>query len=146
MEKQTSRKIKELQIDNVKKYKNQFLQFGQNNRIGTHFTNGIYGLAKEINRSLLEKARCLLSNVRLDKSFWAEAIVYASYLINGLSSTAIGGKTLLKIWSRKAAQDYDLLRVFESLAYFSTKDGKENSQAKKFVFLDAKKNMKSYRL
>ena len=62
MEKQTGRKIKELQIDNVEKYKNQFLQFGQNNGIGTHFTNGIYGLAKKINRFLLEKARCLLSN------------------------------------------------------------------------------------
>ena len=30
MEKQTGRKIKELQIGNVEKYKNQFLQFGHN--------------------------------------------------------------------------------------------------------------------
>ena len=58
-------------------------------------TEGICGLAKEINRSLLEKVRLLLSNTRLDKSFWAEAIVYASHLING--STTIGGKTLLEI-------------------------------------------------
>jgi len=62
MEKQTYMKIKELQIDNVEKYKNQFLQFGQNTGIGTHFTNGIYGLAKKINRCLLEKVRYLLSN------------------------------------------------------------------------------------
>ena len=62
-------------------------------------------LAKEISRSLLEKARCLLSNARLIKSFWAEAIVYASHLINGLSSTAMevklhkkfGLKKLLKV-------------------------------------------------
>jgi len=83
-------------------------------------------LAKEINRSLLEKVQCLLSNARLDKSFWAEAIVYASHLINGLSSTAIEGKTPLDIWSRGAAQDYDLLPVFESSAYFCAKDGKVN--------------------
>jgi len=38
MEKQTGRKIKELQIGNVERYKNQFLQFGQNTGIGTHFT------------------------------------------------------------------------------------------------------------
>ena len=86
---------------------NQFLRFGQNTGIGTHFTEGIHGLTKEINRSLLEKVRCLLSNARLDKSFWAEAIVYASHLING--STAIGGKAPLEIWSGKAAQDYSLL-------------------------------------
>ena len=83
-------------------------------------------MAKKINCSLLEKARCLLSNARLDKSFWAEAIVYASHLINGLSSTAIGGKTPLEVWSSKATQVYDLLRIFESSAYFSAKDGKVN--------------------
>ena len=65
-----------------------------------------------------------MSNARLDKSFWAEAIVYDSHLING--STAIGGKTPLKIWSGKAAQDYGLLHKFESPTYFSAKDGKVN--------------------
>ena len=99
MEKQTGRKIKELQIDNVERYKNQFLQFVQSTGMGSHFTDGIHMLVKEINRFLLEKAQCLLSNARLDKSFWAEAIVYASHLINGLSSTAIGGKTPLEVWS-----------------------------------------------
>ena len=62
IEKQTGRKIKELQIGNVEKYKNQFLQFGQNTGIGTYFTDGLHELAKKINRSLLEKARWLLSN------------------------------------------------------------------------------------
>ena len=69
MEKQTSRKIKVLKIGNVERYMNQFLRFGQNTSIGTNFTEGIHGLAKEANRSLLEKVRWLLSNARLDKSF-----------------------------------------------------------------------------
>ena len=69
MKKQTGRKINELQIGNIKSYKNHFLHFGQNTSIGTHFIDGIHGLAKEISRSLLEKARCLLSNALLDKSF-----------------------------------------------------------------------------
>ena len=64
-----------------------------NTGISTHFTEGIHKLAKEVNRSLLEKIQWLLSNERLDKSFWAEAIVYTSHLINGMSSTVIGGKT-----------------------------------------------------
>jgi len=62
MEKQTGRKIKELQIDNIEKYKNHFLQFDQNTGISTHFTNEIHELAKKINRFLMEKIRCLLSN------------------------------------------------------------------------------------
>jgi len=56
--------------------------------------------------------------------------LYASHLINGLSSTTIEGKTSLEIWSEKAAQDYDLLREFENPIYFNTKDGKVNPQAK----------------
>ena len=89
--------IKKLQISNIERYKNQFLQFGQNTGIGTHITDGIHGLTKEINHSLLEKAQCLLSSARLDKSFWVKATVYASHLINGLPSNAIGGKTPLDI-------------------------------------------------
>jgi len=65
-----------------------------------------------MNYALLEKDRCLLSNAQLDKLFWAEPLVYASHLMNKLSSSVIGGKTLLKIWSGRSAQDYDLLRVF----------------------------------
>ena len=99
-----------------------------------------------MNRFLLVKVWCLLSNAQLDKSFWAEAIIYISHLINGLSSTAIGGKTLLEVWSEKVTQGHGLLREFENLAYFSAKDGKGNPRAKKFVFLDVKRNIKDCRL
>jgi len=118
------RKIKEPQIGNVERDMIQFLRFPQNTGIATHFTTGIHGMVKEVNRSLLEKVRWLLSNTGLDKSFWAETIVFASHLING--STAIGGKTPLKIWSGKAAQDHGWLREFGSPTYFSVKDGKVN--------------------
>ena len=62
MEKQIGRKIKELQIGNVERDMNQFLRFGPNTGIGTHFIKGIQGLAKEVNCSLLEKVRWLLPN------------------------------------------------------------------------------------
>ena len=39
-----------------------------------------------------------------------------------------------------------MLRVFESLTYFSAKNCKVNPRAKKFVFLGVKKNMKVYNL
>jgi len=118
----------------------------KNTKTNSYNTNGTHGLAKEINCSLLEKIRCLLSIARIDKLFWAEAIVNASHLINGLSLTVIGGKTPFDIWSGGASQDYDLLWVFESSAYFSAKDGKVNLRAKKFVFLGVKRNLKGNKL
>ena len=80
----------------------------------------------------------MLYNARLDKSFWAEATVYARHLINELSSTAIGGKTPLEVWSRKATQGHGSLREFRSPSYFSAKNRMVNPRAKKFVFLDVK--------
>ena len=73
----------------------------------------------------------MLSNAQLDKSFWVEALEYASNIMNRLLSTTIGGKTLLDIWSDEAAQDYDLLRVFECPTYFSIKDDNLNPRVKK---------------
>ena len=52
----------------------------------------------------------------------------------------------MDIWSGGAAQDYYLLRVFESPTYFNTKDNKVNLRAKKFVFLSVKRNMKGFKL
>ena len=55
-----------------------------------HFTiQKQIGVAKRLNHTLLEKVWYLLSNAQLDKSFWAEVLEYASYLMNILSSTVI---------------------------------------------------------
>jgi len=69
MENQIGRKIKVLWYDYVEEYKDSFLQFGQNNGIVSHFTNGNIGVAREMNHVLLEKIWYLLSNASLDKSF-----------------------------------------------------------------------------
>ena len=73
----------------------------------------------------------MLSNVGLSKNFWAEALAYACYLVNRLPSSAIGGKTPLEVWSGKAAQDYDSLRVFGYPDYYHVKEDKLDPIARK---------------
>ncbi|BBG99268.1 transposable element gene [Prunus dulcis] len=87
IEMQSGRKIKTLRSDNGGEYKSDpFLKVCQDEGIVRHFTvretpqqNGV---AERMNRTLLEKVRCMLSNAGLGKAFWAEAITYASHLIN----------------------------------------------------------------
>jgi len=86
-----------LQFDHIRVCKDRFLRFSQNNSIGIHFKVEKHRMVKEMNRSLLEKIQCLLSNTQLDKLFWAEALKYASHFMNRMPLTAIGGKTLLDI-------------------------------------------------
>ena len=69
MKRQIGRRIKELKIGNVGKDMYQFLRFGHNTGIVTHFTTGTDELAKEVIRPLLNEVRRLLSNTGLDKSF-----------------------------------------------------------------------------
>jgi len=88
----------------------------------------------------------MLSNAGLSKYFWAEALAYACYLVNRLSSSAIGGKTPLEAWSEKIAQDYDLLRVFGCPAYYHVKKDKLEPRAKKGVFVGFKKGIKDYKI
>ncbi|KAG8480135.1 hypothetical protein CXB51_024911 [Gossypium anomalum] len=103
----TSRKVKRLRSDNETEYKNDpFLQDAPQQN----------GVTKRINRTILEKVRCMLSNARLGKKFWAEAVTYACRLINRLPSAAINGKTPMEMWTDKFATDYDSLHVFGSTA------------------------------
>ncbi|KAG8481449.1 hypothetical protein CXB51_026307 [Gossypium anomalum] len=57
------------------------------------------GVAERMNRTIMEKVRCMLSNANLLKSFWAEAASTACFLINRSPSVAIEKKTPQEVWS-----------------------------------------------
>ena len=151
VENQTGRKIKVLRSDNGTEYRNdQFSIFCKKEGISRHFTvrdtSQQNGVAERMNRTLLEKVRCMLSNAGLGKQFWAEAIMYASHLINRLPSAALNGKTPLEVWSGKTTNDYDTLRVFGSTAYYHVKESKLDPRAKKALFMGVTSGVKGYRL
>lgn len=99
-----------------------------------------------MNRTLLEKVRCMLSNAGLGKEFWAEAMTYVCHLVNRLPSTAIDGKTPFEKWYGKPATDYDSLHVFGSAAYYHVKESKLDPRAKKALFMGITSRIKGYRL
>ena len=56
------------------------------------------GAAERMNRTLLERARCMLLNVGLSKDFWAEIVSIACYLVNQSPASAIEFKTPEEVW------------------------------------------------
>ena len=150
MEKHNGKTIKILWSNNTEEYKNEpSLELCQNEDIEMHFTvrenSQQYRVAERMNHTLLENVWRLLSNAGLAKSFWAEALTYASHLIKRFSLSAIGGKIPMEVWSEKAAQDYDMLTIFGCPAYYHIKEDKLDPQAKKTVFLSLKKGVKGYK-
>ncbi|KAE8700517.1 hypothetical protein F3Y22_tig00110556pilonHSYRG00215 [Hibiscus syriacus] len=80
-------KLKHLRTDNGLEYfSEQFNELCRKNGITRHKTvrntPQQNGLAERMNRTLLERVRCMLLNAGLPKSFWGEAVSTACYLIN----------------------------------------------------------------
>ncbi|GKV28505.1 hypothetical protein SLEP1_g37549 [Rubroshorea leprosula] len=140
IEKQTGKQIKHLRTYNGLEYcSGEFDTFCKNNEIVRHRTVRMTpqqnGVAERMNRTLLERARCMLSNAGLSKDFWAEAINHASYLVNRSPSTTIRLKTPEELWSGSPA-DYSQLRIFGCPVYAHVRDDKLEPRAVKDVTFD----------
>nr|GEV73418.1 retrovirus-related Pol polyprotein from transposon TNT 1-94 [Tanacetum cinerariifolium] len=84
--------------------------------VGTPQQNEV---AERMNRTLMDKVRCLLIQSGLPKTFWAEATCTAAYVIN---------------------------RIFGCVAYPHDKQGKLELRAIKYVLLGYPEGVKGYRL
>uniref|UniRef100_A0A5B7BZJ7 Putative copia LTR rider n=1 Tax=Davidia involucrata TaxID=16924 RepID=A0A5B7BZJ7_DAVIN len=151
IETQTGRKIRRLRSDNGGEYKSDpFFDICRDEGIVRHFTvSGTpqqNGVAERMNRTLVEKVRCMLSNAGLGKAFWAEAVNYACHIVNRLPAAANDGKTPLEVWSGSLPTDYDQLHVFGCPAYFHVTETKLDPRAKKAIFLGFSTGVKGYRL
>nr|GEY43370.1 retrovirus-related Pol polyprotein from transposon TNT 1-94 [Tanacetum cinerariifolium] len=81
--------------------------------VGTPQQNGV---AERINRTLMDKVRCLLIQSGLPKTFWAEATCMGAYLINRLPPRAIEKKTPMEMWWGHPS-DFEMLRIFCCVTY-----------------------------
>lgn len=87
VENQTGNKIRTLRTDGGGEYCNnkfgQFLkQYGIEHQKTTPYTPEQNGMAERMNRSLVEKVRCMLFDAHMDIRHWGEAVAAAAYLIN----------------------------------------------------------------
>ncbi|KAL2226226.1 UNVERIFIED_CONTAM: Retrovirus-related Pol polyprotein from transposon TNT 1-94 [Sesamum indicum] len=121
VENQTGKKLKSLRTDNGLEFCNQnFYDLCDKFGIKRHRTNPYIpqqnGVAERMNRTLLEKVRCLLISSGLQKSSWGEAVLTAAYLVNLSSSVQLLGKSDETVWSGKKP-DVSLLRTFGCSAF-----------------------------
>ncbi|KAG8499034.1 hypothetical protein CXB51_005442 [Gossypium anomalum] len=150
IEKQTGKQIKYLRTDNGLEFcSDEFNRLCKSEGIIRHLTvrhtpqqNGV---AERMNRTIMEKVRCMLSNVNLPKSFWAEATSTACFLINRSPSIAIEKKTPQEVWSGNPA-NYSDLKIFGCPAYAHVDNGKLEPRSIKCVFLGYKAGVKGYKL
>ncbi|KAK3033721.1 hypothetical protein RJ639_034496 [Escallonia herrerae] len=142
LENQTGKKRKYFISANGMKYKDkEFLQFYKDKGIIRHFsvkrTPEQNGVAKRVNRTLLERARCMRLNADLSKSFWAEVVNTTCYLINRSPSSAINHRVPEEEWSDKQVS-FSAMRIFGCPAYVhlhSEERSKLDPKSKECIFL-----------
>ncbi|GKD06180.1 gypsy type transposase, partial [Tanacetum coccineum] len=150
IENQTVKKIKKLRTDNGLEFcRESFNALCRKYGIARHHTlvrtpqqNGV---AERMNRTIMEKVRCMLSHANLDKDFWVEAATTASYLINRSPHRSLDGNIPEILWSGNSV-DYSNLRVFGCPVYVHVNEGKLVPRAVKCIFLGYGSGVKGYRV
>ena len=74
------------------------------------------GLAERMNRTILEKARCMLLDSKVNKTLWTEAVRTAVYLINRSPTSVLDCKVPAYLWYSEDP-NYKKLKVFGCIAY-----------------------------
>lgn len=123
----TGNKIRCLQSDNGTEYRNQkfdtFLKkHGIARRLSAPYTAHQNGIAERKNRTLVEKARCMMLESKAPMCLWAEAVYTANYLSNRSINQNIDNQTPFERWvGRKPCVNH--LYIFGAKA-FVLKKGK----------------------
>ena len=138
VENQMGSKLKNFRTDNGLEFcSKEFNEFYTQNGISRHRTCSETpqqnGFAKKMNRTILEKVRCMLTEKELPKGFQVEATNTAMYLINRSPCSAINFLTPMHAWTgRKPSLAH--LRTFGCIAYIHANQCKLNPRVIKGVF------------
>lgn len=153
VENQTNKRIKTIRTDNGREYINHKLQkilkdCGIKHQLTTPYAPEQNGTAERMNRTIQEKARCMLIDATLDKKYWAEATSTAVYLINRCPSKAINNRIPEEVWSGRPI-NLKHLRSFGCDAMLhipKEKRRKWDEKSNKMIFVGYSEITKGYKL
>jgi hypothetical protein len=106
------------------------------------------GVAERMNRTLVDRARTLLTHAGLPVQYWQVAIATAAHITNRLPSSAASQRSPYELWTGHLP-DVRHLRVFGCRAYAHVPDQKRRKfdpKATTCIFLGYATEQKGYRL
>ena len=110
--------IKKFHADNVRKFianilKNYYVQKNINSTYSASYTSQQNDAAERINRTLINKVKTMLTQSKLPRKYWNEAVLTASYFYNWISHLAINFTTPFETKFGKIS-DLNNIYVWES--------------------------------
>lgn len=153
VENQQNKKIKILRTDNGGEFcngamENYLTKEGIIHQKTTAYTPEQNGVCERANRTVIEKARCLLFDAKLQKKFWAEAANTAVYLKNRSVTASLENKTPYEVWYQRKP-DLSHLRLFGSPVMVhipKERRLKWDKKAEQYILIGYSDNIKGYRV
>lgn len=151
VEKQSGFEIKILRTDRGTEYIacDDFLKkHGIQHQMTARYTPQQNGVAERKNRTVLDMVRCMLKSKNLPKSFWAEAVACAVYVLNRCPTKSVRDKTPEEAWSERRPSIRHL-KIFGCLAYAHVPDQlrkKLDDKGEKCIFIGYSDTSKAYKL
>jgi len=153
VENETGKRLKCLRSDNGGEYcRKEFDRYCSENRIrkekivpGSPQENGV---SERMNKTIMERARCIRLHAELPLQFWADVVDTTVYLINKGASSSLDGGIPEEAWTSKMV-NYSFLNTFGCEAFVHI--NKENrtkleEKSKKCTFIGYGVNDFGYRL
>lgn len=152
-EKQKGKKIKILRTDNGGEFCSlEFEKYLKERGIVHQKTNPYTpeqnGMCERLNRSVVEKARCLIFDTNLDKKFWAEAVNTSVYIRNRSVVKGLNNETPYQVWTGQKP-DISHLRIFGSKVMVhipKQRRLKWDRKSKQLILVGYAENVKGYRV
>ena len=152
VERQTGMPVKILRTDNGTEYVNKkligfFDETGILHQKSNAYTPQQNGVAERMNRTLVEKAKCLMFDADLPKCYWAEAMKMASLLINVTVTSSHDDVPCRRYYG--VVPDISKLKLFGSSVMVhvpSVKRGKLDRNGKEMIFIGYDEERKGYRV
>lgn len=145
-------RIKIVRSDNGTEYvNNDFMEFfakhGIKREKTTPYSSQQNGIAERMNRTIVEKVRCMLFDSKLSKQFWVEAVHAAVNVINAIINSSTNASPNER-WNGTKS-DFADFRVFGCCAMTWQPNQKRKKLDKKsceYIFLQNVGDAKAYRL
>ena len=121
---------------------------GVKHQMTARYTPQQNGVAERKNRTVMDIVRSMLHCKKLPKSYWAEAVACAVYLLNRCPVKSVRDKTPEEAWSGQKP-NLSHLKVFSCVAYAHVPDQlrkKLDDKAEKCIFVGYSEETKAYKL
>ena len=120
VERQTEKKLMCIRTNNGGEYSGLFDEYckqqGIRHQKTPPKTPQLNGLAERMNRTLIERVRCLLSQAQLPRTFWGEALSTVVHVLNLTPCVPLQFDVPDRVWTGKDVS-YNHLRVFGCKAF-----------------------------